>query len=224
LFQGWYYLLTHGRDRALPETEILGRLVFCGFDLINKDEFDGMMFFVVKKAHKPLNDSNPSYGPLIKLKRIGKNGKLINIYKLRTMHPYSEYLQDYVYRVCNLKEGGKFRNDFRVTFWGKIFRKMWIDELPQFWNLLKGDVKLVGVRALSKHYFSLYPKNMQELRIRVKPGLIPPFYVDLPETFDEILESERRYTLKYLKHPILTDIEYFFKAMWNIFIRKARSQ
>ena len=57
-------------------------------------------------------------------------------------------------------------------------------------------MNLVGVRALSKHYFSLYPSDLQELRIKYKPGLIPPFYYDMPKTFDEILSSEKKYLLK----------------------------
>lgn len=223
VIQGWYFMITKGKNRALSETEIIGRFYFCGFELVNKTEIDQRMFYILRKIKPPLNDQNPSYGPLIKLNRIGKDFKNIRIYKLRTMHPYSEYLQDYVYNVCSLQEGGKFKNDFRVTFWGKIFRKMWIDELPQFWNMLKGDVKFVGVRALSKHYFGLYPKEMQELRVKVKPGLVPPFYVDMPKTFEEILDSEKRYTQSYLKHPIRTDVMYFVKAMWNIFIKHARS-
>ena len=84
-------------------------------------------------------------------------------------------------------------------------------------------MKLVGVRPLSRQYYGLYPKDMQERRIKFKPGLIPPFYVDMPKTFDEIVESERKYLDKYEKNRFTTDVSYFFKAMWNIFFRKARS-
>ena len=73
------------------------------------------------------------------------------------------------------------------------------------------------------HYLSLYPKELQELRGRFKPGLVPPYYVDLPRSFDEIMESERRYLNKKQAHPIKTDIEYFFKAGVNIVFRRARS-
>ena len=92
------------------------------------------MHFILKKAKPPRTDPNPTYGPLIRLKRLGKDGKVIYIKKLRTMHPYSEYLQDYVYQTNALQEGGKFRDDFRVTSWGRILRTLWIDELPQFIN------------------------------------------------------------------------------------------
>jgi hypothetical protein len=223
IFQGWYFALTKGRNRALSETEMLGRFYFCGFELIHKREIDGLMHFILKKTSVPRTDPNPTYGPFIRLKRKGKDGKIIYVKKFRTMHPYSEYLQNYVYQTNSLQEGGKFADDFRVTSWGAILRKLWIDELPQFINFFKGELGLVGVRALSEHYFSLYPPDMQELRLKVKPGLLPPFYADMPKSFEEIVESERRYILRKLEKPISTDWIYFWKSLWNILIKKARS-
>ena len=84
-------------------------------------------------------------------------------------------------------------------------------------------MNLVGVRPLSDHYFNLYPADLQELRKTVVPGLVPPFYADLPKTFDEICESERRYTNAYMAHPMRTQWGYFWKAAWNIVVKKARS-
>jgi lipopolysaccharide/colanic/teichoic acid biosynthesis glycosyltransferase len=139
------------------------------------------------------------------------------------MHPYSEYLQQYIYDSFQLEEGGKFKNDFRRTAWGTVFRKLWIDELPQLINFFQGEVALFGVRALSEHYFSLYPPDMQDLRTKVKPGLVPPFYADMPTTFEEIIESERRYVEKRLKKGFIVDVEYFCKAWYNIIFKHARS-
>ena len=166
---------------------------------------------------------SPTYGPVISLKRVGKHGKIIHVYKLRTMHPFAEYLQDYVYKHNDLEEGGKFKNDFRVSTLGRYMRKLWIDELPMIFNLLKGDLKIVGVRPLSRHYFSLYTKELQERRIKYKPGLVPPFYADMPRTLEEIMQSELRYLEAYEKSPLMTDIRYFFKAFNNIIFKKARS-
>jgi len=223
LLQGWYFALTKGKNRALSETEIMGRFYFCGFDLIHKRDINGMMHFILRKGREPKTDMNPTYGPLIRLKRKGLNGKTIYVKKFRTMHPYSEYLQAYVHATNDLQEGGKFKDDFRVTSWGKVMRKLWIDELPQFLNFFAGELSLVGVRALSEHYFSLYPPDMQELRLKVKPGLLPPFYADMPTTFEEIVESERRYLLQKLERPIRTDWRYFWKSVWNILVKRARS-
>jgi lipopolysaccharide/colanic/teichoic acid biosynthesis glycosyltransferase len=90
-------------------------------------------------------------------------------------------------------------------------------------NLLKRDLKIVGVRPLSNHYISLYPKEFRERRRNYRPGLVPPFYVDLPKTLEEIIDSERRYLDAYDKHPFLTDWKYFWKAFNNIVFKRARS-
>jgi hypothetical protein len=97
------------------------------------------------------------------------------------MYPYSEYLQEYVHEQNQLQEGGKFKDDFRVTGYGKVMRKLWLDELPMLYNWMKGDLQLVALRPLSRHYLNLYDKNLQELRKKVKPGLVPPFYADMPK-------------------------------------------
>ena len=139
------------------------------------------------------------------------------------MHPYSEYVQDYVYKQHNLQYGGKFKDDFRITSWGAVCRKIWLDEFPMLINFFKGNMKLVGIRPLSKHYYELYTKDLQERRIKYKPGLIPPFYADMPSDLDEIQKSENRYLDSYDKHHFLTDFKYFWKSMFNIMFRHARS-
>jgi len=219
-----YFFLTRGFNRVLSRAETLGRLYSCGFDVIDEENIDGQFYFVARKVGHPVFDSNPTYGPLIKLKRIGKGGKIIRVYKFRTMHPFAEYLQDYIYKKNKLDEGGKFKDDFRISGFGKFLRAFWFDELPMLINFIKGDLKIVGVRPISQHYFNLYTPELQEKRKKVKPGLIPPFYADMPKTLDEIMQSEINYIDRYLKNPISTDISYFFRAMNNILIKRARSK
>ena len=218
-----YFWITNGYNRAISKAEIFGRLYSCGFELTDEQQIGDRLFFVARKIQGPSFDYHPTYGPLIRLRRIGKNGRIIYVYKMRTMHPYSEYLQSYIYKTSDLQEGGKFRNDFRVSTTGRIMRKLWIDELPMLANLLRGDLKLVGVRPLSQQYFELYSEELRAKRIRTKPGLIPPFYADMPKTLEEIQASEDRYLDSYLRHPFLTDWKYFWKAVYNIVVRKARS-
>ena len=218
-----YFFITRGQNRVLSKAEVLGRLYSCGFEEQDEKEIDGYYYFVMKKESSPAYDMNPTYGPFIKLRRIGKNGKHIKVYKFRTMHPYSEYLQDYVFRKNYLADGGKFNNDFRINSLGRLMRKLWIDELPMLFNVLQGDLKLVGVRPLSEHYFNLYTEDLKNKRIQTKPGLIPPFYADLPTTLEEIQESELRYLEAYEKNPLITDLKYLRKALGNIFFKKARS-
>jgi len=219
-----YFAITKGKNRAISRAETLGRLFFCGFKIVSEREIGDDLYFIAQKVKTSSIDENPSYGPLVKFSRVGENGNSINVYKFRTMHPYSEYLQDYIYETNKLQDGGKFENDFRVTTIGTFMRRTWLDELPMLYNWIKGEMKLVGVRPLSYQYFTLYPRDLQRLRKRVVPGLIPPFYADLPESFDEICESERRYITAYLKHPFKTQWAYFWKVVWNIGVRGARSR
>jgi len=90
------------------------------------------------------------------------------------MHPYSEYLQQYVYDQQGLQKGGKLKEDFRMTTWGKLMRKLWLDELPMLYNWLRGELQIVGIRPLSFHYLDLSDDELKELRKKVRPGLIPP--------------------------------------------------
>jgi len=122
-----------------------------------------------------------------------------------------------------LDESGKIKNDFRITHWGKAFRKLWIDEIPMLVNWLKRDIKLVGVRPLSQSFFDTYPDDLKKERIKYKPGLVPPYYADMPDSMEEVWESERKYLEKYKKHPKRTDMDYFFKAMKNILFHHAKS-
>lgn len=218
-----YFAVTKGRNRAISRAETLGRLCFCGFSIVAEREIGNELYFIAQKMKTSSVDENPSYGPLVRLNRIGAGGHNIVVYKFRTMHPYSEYLQEYVLEKNSLQPGGKFRNDFRVTALGRLMRRAWLDELPMLYNWIRGDLNLVGVRPLSYQYFSMYPDDLRELRKKVVPGLIPPFYADLPETFDEICESERRYINAFLAHPVKTQWVYFWKAVGNIVFKGARS-
>jgi lipopolysaccharide/colanic/teichoic acid biosynthesis glycosyltransferase len=219
-----YFGVTKGRNRALTEMEILGRLYSCGFALLHRVQIGENIYFVVRKVKEPEFNVKATYGPIITLQRMGENKKKIRVYKLRTMYPYSEYLQPYVYELRGLQEGGKIKNDPRINSIGNFCRKYWLDEIPMLYNLIRGDLKFIGVRPLSSHYLSLYPKEFQEYRNNFKPGLIPPYYADMPKTFDEIKESEERYLRAYEKNKFKTDLKYLYKILYNIFIRGSRSK
>jgi lipopolysaccharide/colanic/teichoic acid biosynthesis glycosyltransferase/multisubunit Na+/H+ antiporter MnhC subunit len=226
-----YFTLTRGRNRVISMAEGFGRLYFCGFEIISLEEVDNYLYFIVKKAKDPYTwfkyfhtfNRVPSFGIFFKQKRVGKDGKHIYMYKVQTMYPYSEFIHKYILELNNLDDSGKIKNDFRITAWGKLFRKLWIDELPMLINLIKGDIKLVGVRPLSQTFFDTYPEDLQKERTKYKPGLIPPYYVDLPKNMDEVLDSERKYLAKYKDHPLRTDIIYLFKAFKNIVFKGAKS-
>lgn len=226
-FTKWFYFaVTKGHNRTYNRVEVLGRMCRAGFEVIDEKFRFGEFFVLARKVKAPIWNDKPTGSPLIKLRRVGKDGKMIGVYKFRTMYSYAEYLQPYIFEHNHLQEGGKFADDYRVNIWGKLFRALWIDELPMFINVFKGDLKLVGVRPLSQHYFSLYTLEMQKLRVKVKPGLLPPFYYDrrTPKTLEEVQESERRYTEAYLKHPFRTDWRYFWGTVCNILFRGKRSK
>lgn len=220
-----YYDITKGRKRMLSKTEVLGRLYYCGFAV---DEIVPMGHIEYVFAHRQSQpypqEQLKVYGPLIKLPRICKNKEIKYFYKFRTMHPYAEYIQKYVFDARGgMDIADKSNDDWRITSWGRFLRKYWLDELPMLLNWLKGDVKLVGVRPLSQTMFNTYPKWLQDKRTQCRPGLIPPFYIDHPETFDELFASEDQYLTEYLEHPIRTDMKYCFLTMRSILTRRTHS-
>ena len=219
-----YFTITRGRNRLLSKAEMLGRLVSCGFDIVDFKIINGLLYFVVKKIGEPIEINKASYGPLYKMPRMGKNGVIIGVYKFRTMHPFAEYLHDYILRKNGYAESGKPADDFRLTPWGKFFRRYWIDEVPQLLNVMKGELKLVGVRPISKRFFQDIPEDLQKLRLPHKPGCIPP-YVALDKTgsVNDVLSAERQYLIDKSNHPYTTDLSYFFSALYNIVIKRKKS-
>lgn len=107
------------------------------------------VMLVIKLANLVSGDKAPIF---YKQKRIGRNGKLIYIYKFRSMVPNAdevlvELLKQPKYKA-EWDKNQKFHNDPRITKIGKILRKTSLDELPQFINVLKGDMSLIGPRPL----------------------------------------------------------------------------
>ena len=107
-------------------------------------------------------------------KRIGKNGKEFKMYKFRTMVPNAEELLKEMLKnkkyLNEWKEYHKFENDPRITKVGKIFRKLSLDELPQFINILIGDISLIGPRPLIQEEVDDYKKK-KKILLSIKPGL-----------------------------------------------------
>ncbi|MEZ4788030.1 MAG: exopolysaccharide biosynthesis polyprenyl glycosylphosphotransferase [Flavobacterium haoranii] len=133
-------------------------------------------------------------GPLFyKQERVGKNGEIFNIVKLRTMVVDAE------------KEGPVFakENDTRITKFGKFLRKSRLDEVPQFINVLKGDMAFIGPRPERPVFVEQIAENIPLYKTRhvVKPGLTGWAQVNYP--YGENLEDslmKLRYDLFYIKH------------------------
>jgi len=107
--------------------------------------------------------------PIFKQIRVGECGRLFTLYKFRTMRLDAHKLQ---HMVRNEKDGPVFKNkqDPRVTPIGRVLRKFSIDELPQLFNVLKGDMTLVGPRPPLESEVKRY-ETWQLRRLAVKPGL-----------------------------------------------------
>ena len=108
-----------------------------------------LMLLVLAKFNSPI---------LFKQSRPGLKGKIFNIYKFRSMTNESD------------KEGKLLSDELRLTKFGKLLRSTSLDELPSLWNVLKGEMSLVGPRPLLVEYLPLY-SSKQARRHEVKPGI-----------------------------------------------------
>ncbi len=159
-----------------------------------------------------------SPGPLIfKQKRVGKNGRYFYIYKVRSMY------QDAEARKAELMEKNemkgfmfKMTDDPRITKVGKFIRSTSIDELPQFWNVLKGDMSLVGTRPPTVDEFKQYEARHKR-RLSMKPGLTGLWQVSGRsniEDFEEVVRLDCEYIDNW---SIQLDIQIILKTVVVIF-------
>jgi exopolysaccharide biosynthesis polyprenyl glycosylphosphotransferase len=113
-----------------------------------------------------------SKGPVIfRQRRVGRDGVQFEVLKLRTMSADAEHRLDEV-RALNQSTGPTFklRNDPRVTRIGRLLRKLSIDEIPQLWNVLKGEMSVVGPRPALPEEMSRWAPELHD-RLRVRPGI-----------------------------------------------------
>jgi lipopolysaccharide/colanic/teichoic acid biosynthesis glycosyltransferase len=210
------------RHRVLSKCEALGRLRFAGFKILKLAEINDRLYFICRKSVRPRNGT-PCDGLLVKIQKVGLRGRTIHCYKMRTMHSYANYLHDYILKNLKIDNNGKVVGDFRVPGWAKVVRKLWLDEMPQLFNILKGDLSFIGLRHLSKEFLELYPEDWRTERHNIKPGFVPPYYADCPKTFEEIIESEKKYYRLKRKHPLTTDVYYFVRVVISFLMMKART-
>ncbi len=115
---------------------------------------------------------DPTAPVIYKQVRIGLNGRRFLLFKLRTMVPDAEMLQEQVAHLNEMVGGPVFkvRNDPRVTQPGRWVRRLSIDELPQFWNVLRGEMSIVGPRPPLPQEVERYPDPFRR-RLSVRPGI-----------------------------------------------------
>jgi lipopolysaccharide/colanic/teichoic acid biosynthesis glycosyltransferase len=155
---------------SLPTTAISGlilkRIVDISFSAIALLFFLPLLF-VIALAIK-LESSGPVIYPSL---RAGKNGRPFFCYKFRTMFEGADELRDFLRRFNERRDPFfKIAEDPRVTRLGRFFRKYSLDELPQFWNVLKGNMSLVGPRPHPVDDYARYRPG-DHRRLDVKPGI-----------------------------------------------------
>lgn len=155
---------------------------------------------------------------------LGLNGKPVDIYKIRTMILGADKQLESL--VSNgFDSFGKIINDPRITPVGRILRKYWVDELPQLYNLARGDMKLVGIRPQTEDEWRLYPDDIMELALMQKPGLLAVSYAfPLTNSFEDRLVHIRDYLLLWQKDPEKTDRIYLSGIVTNILFGGIRSK
>lgn len=138
-----------------------------------------------------------SPGPLIfSQNRVGKNGRVFKFYKFRSMYQDAEERKKELLEQ-NEMQGGMFKieNDPRITKVGRFIRKTSIDELPQFWNVLKGDMSLVGTRPPTVDEYEQY-ESYQKRRISFKPGITGLWQISGRsniKSFEEVVQLDLEY-------------------------------
>lgn len=143
-----------------------------------------------------------SKGPIIfKQERVGKNKKIFYIYKFRTMTDYDDKASDRQVTVIN---------DQRITRIGRILRKYKIDELPQLYNVLKGDMSFVGPRPEVKKYVKFYEEEYDEI-LKIKPGitdLASIEYIDENTIISKYSDPEKIYIEEVLPKKLMLNKRY----------------
>jgi len=153
-------------------------------------------------------------------KRVGKNFRSFNLYKFRTM--VNDNRQNNLFITSNI--------DPRITRVGKILRKTKIDELPQLWNVIKGDMSIVGPRPEVEKYVEIFRRDYKEI-LKIKPGITDYAAIEfrneegILRKYDsiedgyikEILPAKIKLYKKYLKEKnFFLDIKIILLTLWKI--------
>ena len=194
------------RDQILKRLmDILGSLVGCIISIP-----------IIAITAIPLKLESP--GPLFfKQKRVGRNGRVFYIHKLRSMYMDAEERKKEL-MAQNEMNGLMFKmqDDPRITKVGKFIRKTSIDELPQFFDVLRGDMSLVGTRPPTLDEYKQYESHHKR-RLSMKPGITGLWQVsgrsDI-EDFEDVVKLDVQYIDNW---SLWGDIKILFKTVWVVF-------
>ncbi len=160
---------------------------------------------------------SPGASPIYSQQRVGKNGRHFKFYKFRSMIPNADKMLDSLLEK-NEMEGPAFKmkDDPRITRFGKFIRRTSIDELPQLWNVLIGNMSMVGPRPPLPREVALY-NDAQMKRLSVQPGITCYWQVQPSRnslSFDEWLGWDMKYIAE---RSMKTDIVILLKTVGVVF-------
>lgn len=184
----------------------------------------GIMLFSPVFVIIPILIKLDSKGSVIHKREVsGKDGRIFYFYKFRTMTNNADELveewkkgnfklyQEYVNNI-------KVKKDPRVTHVGEILRKMSLDELPQFFNVLKREMSLVGPRPIVEEEKNKYGSRYLEKRFLVKPGITGYWQVNGKNKVD--YRERVKMDMYYLDHQGLSlDLKIILKTIWVFFLK-----
>ncbi len=151
--------------------------------------------------------------------RVGRNGRIFKCYKFRSMYMDAEERKKELMKHNEMKGAMfKMKNDPRITKVGKFIRKTSIDELPQFWNVLKGDMSLVGTRPPTLDEVEKY-ENYHWRRLSIKPGITGMWQVkgrSSIEDFEDIVSLDTEYIDKW---SIVLDLKLILQTVQVVFAK-----
>lgn len=215
---GRYMVLTSSMKIASTRQLFIKRLIDIAGSLIGL-LFTGIAFIIFAPVIKIQSPGPVFYSQI----RIGKNGRRFKFYKFRTMVVGADRMKKDLMEQ-NEMDGLMFKmeNDPRIFGIGKFMRKYSIDELPQFWNVLKGEMSLVGTRPPTEEEFEQYELH-HKARLGIKPGLTGMWQVsgrsDI-KNFEEIVALDTQYISNW---SLGVDIRILFRTVLVVLTGKGSS-
>lgn len=147
--------------------------------------------------------------------RIGYLGKPFKMLKIRTMVLNSDELLPIIEKTHSRNKKGQIIKDPRLTKIGKFLKIHRIDEIPQWINILKGEMAIIGPRPHSKFFTERYvPENLHKIRIKVKPGWLKPKMAFADFDYGGLeFAAEEKFLKELEKNPVSTKISYSIRAI-----------
>jgi exopolysaccharide biosynthesis polyprenyl glycosylphosphotransferase len=191
------------------------------FDLVAS--FAALVVLALPLATLSLLIRVDSRGPVFyRQRRVGKNGRLFDVVKFRTMVPNAHALRAEL-AALNEADGPlfKIKNDPRITRIGRFLRKTSLDELPQLWNVLRGEMSLVGPRPALPEEAELWAPELRD-RLRVQPGITGMWQVSgrSNTSFDEYSRLDLYYVDNW---SLIADLSIMAKTVPSVLLQRGAS-